>query len=127
MLERTSNDTSNVKIPVGFEAMMQMQRPAFTAMAKINGRLYESVAAINKEWTLIVNRRLKEDLAVSQQLAGCKTLMDVYKVYAQFFQNACSHYQSGFEVMTKLSSSIADNALQSMESRPGNEGTRSNH
>jgi len=126
MLERTSNETSDVQIPVGLEAMMQMPRPVFAAMAEINSRLYESIAAVNKEWISLVNRRLKEDLAVSQQLAACKTLTDMCRVYAQFFQSTCSHYQSGFDIMTKLTNSIAEKALQPMQSRP-REGAQSKH
>jgi hypothetical protein len=117
MAEKSGNESSDIIAPLGFEAIMEMQRPAFTAMAELNGKLYESIAAVNKEWTSLVNRRLKEDLAVPQQLAECKTVQDLYLVYAQFFQNACAHYQSGLEQMTKLGSSIAENAFQSMQSR----------
>jgi hypothetical protein len=117
MAEKTGSEASNWMMPFGFEAVIEMQRPAFTAMADVNSRLFESIAAVNKEWASFVNRRLKEDLAVPQQLAECKTLEDLYQVYAQFFQNACSQYQSGLEQMTKLSQSIAENALQSLQSR----------
>ena len=95
---------------------MDMQRPTFTAMAEVNIKLYESLAAANREWASSLNRRLKEDLAVPQQLAECKSLQDFYRVYAQFLQNACSHYQAGLEQMTKLSQSITENALQSLQS-----------
>jgi phasin protein len=121
MEEETGNDPSNWMTPLGLEAMMKMQRPAFTAMAQINTRLYESIAAANREWASFVNQRLKEDLAVPQQLAECRTPQEFYRVYAQFFQNACSQYQSGVEQMTKLSQSIADNALQALKS--GSEAT----
>jgi hypothetical protein len=117
MAEKTGSESSDAMAPFGFEAMMQMQRPAFTAMAELNGRLYESIAAVNKEWSSFVNRRLKEDLAVPEQLAECKTVLDLYRVYAQFFQNACSHYQSELEQMTKLGRSIAEDALQPLQSR----------
>jgi hypothetical protein len=96
--------------------MMEMQRPAFTAMAEVNTRLYESIAAANKEWASFVNRRLKEDLAVPQQLAECRTPQDLFKVYAQLFQNACSQYQSGLEQMTKLSQAITENAFRALQS-----------
>jgi hypothetical protein len=115
MAERPTTDTSNWMMPLGLEAMMEMQRPTFTAMAEVNTRLYESIAAANKEWASFVNRRLKEDLAVPQHLAECRTPQDLYRVYTQFFQNACSQYQSGLEQMTKLSQSIADNALQALQ------------
>ena len=119
MPEKTDTDASNWTMPFGVEAMMQMQRPTLSAMAEVNTRLYESIAAANREWTSFVNRRLKEDLAVPQQLAECRTPQDLYRVYAQFFQNACSQYQSGLEQMTKFSQSIAENALQTLQSRPG--------
>ena len=112
--------------PLGFETVMEIQRPTFTAMAELNGRLYDSIAAFNKEWASFVNRRLKEDLAMPQQLAGCKTVQDLYRVYAQFFQNACSHYQSGLEQMTKLGRSIAENALQPLQS-VSDEARRTKH
>jgi hypothetical protein len=105
--------------PFGFDAMMQMQRPALAAMAEMNGRLYESITEVNKEWATFVNQCLKEDFAVSQQLAECRTAQDLYQVYAQFFQNAWAQYRSGLERMTKLSKAIAEHSLQSRSWDPG--------
>src|SRR5262245_7315030 len=121
MAEKTNTEASNWMVPFGVEAMIEMQRPAFTAMAEANARLYESIAAANREWA---SRRLKEDFAVPQQLADCKNLHDLYRVYTQFFQNACSQYQSGLEQMTKLSQSIAETTIQSLQS---GEATRTKH
>jgi hypothetical protein len=101
----------------GFEAMMEMHRPALTAMAQINGRLYESVAAINREWVSFVNQRLKEDLAVPQQVAACRSVQDMYRVYTEFLQNACSQYQAGFEQMAKLGKSMAEDTFKVLQSR----------
>src|ERR1700704_503914 len=117
MAEKSGSEVTNWVMPFGFETVIEMQRPALTAMADVNGRLFESIAAVNKEWASFVNRRLKEDLAVPQQLAQCKTIQDMYQVYAQFFQNACLQYQSGLEQMTKLSQSLAETTLQSLQSR----------
>jgi hypothetical protein len=117
MPEKTSTE-ENWMMPFGIDAMMEMQRPTFTAMAEANARLYESMAAANREWASFVNRRLREDLAVPQQLAECRTAQDLFRVYALFFQNACSQYQSGLEQMTKLGQSIAENALRPLQARP---------
>jgi hypothetical protein len=113
MTEKSGNEASDAVAPFGFEAMLQMQRPGLTAMAELNGRLYDGFAAVNKEWATLVNRRLKEDFAVPQQLAECRTPQDFFQVYAQFFQNACAQYQAGLEQMTKLSMAITEHALQS--------------
>jgi len=115
MADKAGIEPGSWMVPLGIEAMMEMQRPALTAMAEVNTKLYESIAAANREWASFVNRRLKEDLAVPQQLAECKNLQDLYRVYAQFFQNARSQYQSGIEQMTKLSQSMAENALQTLQ------------
>jgi len=125
MPEKTDSDTSN-RMPFGVEALMEMQRPAFTAIAEANTRLYESIAAANSEWASYVSRRLKDDLAMPQQLAECRTMQDLFRVYTQFFQNACSQYQSGLGEMTKLSQAMAENALQTLQSRSG-EPTRTKH
>jgi hypothetical protein len=126
MAGKTDSEASEAVTPFGFEAMMQMQRPTFTAMAEVNGRLYDSIAAVNKEWASFVNRRLKEDLAMPQQLAECRTIQDLYRVYAQFFQNACTHYQSELEEMAKLGRTIAEIAFQPLQSR-SEEGSRTKH
>jgi hypothetical protein len=116
MAEKARTEVSTWMTPFGLETMMNMQRPTFTAMADVNTKLYESLAAANRDWASFINRRLKEDLAVPQQLAECRSLQDFYRVYARFLQNACSHYQSGLEQMTKLSQSITENALQTLQS-----------
>ena len=112
MAEKNGGKAGDAMAPFGFDAMMQMQRPGLAAIAEMNGRLYESITAVNKEWVTIVNRCLKEDLAVHQQLAQCRTAQDLYQVYAQFFQNTWAQYQSGLEQMAKLSTAIAEHALQ---------------
>jgi Phasin protein len=125
MAENSNTEASNRMAP-GVEAMIETQRPAFTAMVEVNTRLYESIAAANREWASFINQRLKEDLAMPRQLAECKNLQDLYRVYAQFFQNACSQYQSGLEQMMKLSQSITETAVQSLQSR-SDETTQTKH
>jgi hypothetical protein len=122
MAETTNTET----MPIGIQAMIEAQRPSFTAMAEVNTRMYESIAAANREWASFINRRLKDDLAMPQQLAECKNLQDLYRVYAQFFQNACSQYQSGLEQMMKLSQSITEAAVHSLQFRSG-EATQTKH
>jgi hypothetical protein len=126
MAEKTNTETSNQMLPFGIEAMIEAQRPAIAAMAEVNTRMYESIAAANREWASFINQRLKDDLAMPRQLAECKNLQDLYRVYAQFFQNACSQYQSGLERMMKLSQSITEAAVQSLQSRSG-EATQTKH
>jgi hypothetical protein len=114
---RAENGFPPMMLPFNFESLMELNRPALTAMAQMNGKVYDGLATLNKSWVAFINRRLKEDMAVPQQLAACKTVQDMYGVYAEFFQNACSDYKSEFEQMTKLSKSLADDTIQVIQSR----------
>jgi hypothetical protein len=122
MADKTANGRADMAfppmmLPMGFEALMELNRPALTAMAQMNGKVYDGIATMNKNWVAFLNRRLKEDLGMPKQLAGCKTVQEMYGVYAEFFQNACADYQSEFEQMTKLGKSLADETMQAMQSR----------
>jgi hypothetical protein len=104
-------------VPFGLEALMELNRPALAAMAQMNGKVYDNIAAINRNWVNFLNRRLKEDMAMPKHLAACKTVQDMYSVYADFFQTACADYQSEFEQMTKLGKSLADETMQAIQAR----------
>jgi hypothetical protein len=122
MAEKSGNGRADggypsFNLPFTFEALMEFNRPALAAMAQMNGKVYDGIAAMNKNWAAFVNRRLKEDLAMPQQLASCKTVQDMYAVYAEFFQTAYADYQSEFEQITKLGKSLADETMQSLQSR----------
>ena len=130
MADKTTNGRAHdgfppMMLPFGLEALMEMNRPALSAMAEVNGKVYENLATLNKSWVAFVNRRLKEDFAMPKQLAECKTVQDMYSVYADFFQTAVTDYQSELEQMSKLGKSMADETAQAMQSRL--EETRTRH
>jgi len=104
-------------LPFGLETFMEIHRPALTAMAQVNGKVYDSIATMNTQWVAFVNRRLEKDLGMPKQLAACKTVQEMYGVYADFFQTAVSDYQSEFEEMSKLGRTLADDTLQAMQAR----------
>lgn len=120
MPDKTTNgraDSVFPPMPFGFDAFLEFNRPALAAMAQMNGKVYDGIATMNKNWVAFINRRLKEDLGVTQQLAGCKSVQEMYSVYTDFFQNACADYQSEFEQLTKLGKTLADDTIQAIQSR----------
>jgi hypothetical protein len=122
MAEKTTNGRAEngfppMLLPFGLETLMEINRPALTAMAEVNGKVYENIATMNKNWVAFVNRRLKEDFAMPKQLAACKTVQEMYSVYADFFQTAITDYQSEFEQMSKLGKAIAEETAQAMQTR----------
>src|SRR6185503_17192804 len=111
MADKTTNGHADnglppLMLPFGLEALMEMNRPALAAMAEVNGKFYENIATMNKSWVAFVNRRLKEDFAMPKQLVACKTVQEMYGVYAEFVQTAVADYQSELEQMSKLGKTI---------------------
>jgi hypothetical protein len=106
-----------VMLPFGLEALVEINRPTLEAMAQMNGKVYENIATLNKNWASFLNRRLKEDLGMPKQLASCKNVQEIYSVYADFFQTAMSDYQSEFEQMSKIGKALAEETLQSVQTR----------
>jgi hypothetical protein len=105
---------SSLTTPFGLDALMELNRPALTAMAQVNGKVYENLAAINKSWAEFLNRRLKEDLGVASQLAACKSLQDVYGLNSGYLQTAMSDYRAEVEEMSKLGKTLADDTIEAM-------------
>jgi hypothetical protein len=114
---RADHGFTPMMLPFNFDSLMELNRPALNAMAQMNGKVYDGIASLNRSWIAFVNRRLKEDLAMPKQLAACKTVQDMYSVYAEFFQTACADYQSEFEHMTKLGKSLADETVHAVQTR----------
>jgi hypothetical protein len=108
---------------MGLETLIEVQRPALAAVGELNSRLYDGIAAMSREWMSLLDRRLREDLAMPEQLAACKTARDMYRLYVDYFQNAFSHYQSGFEQLTKCGLSMAEDAFDVLRLR-AEPGTR---
>lgn len=122
MAEKTTNGRADngfppLMLPFGLEALMEMNRPALAAMAEMNGKVYENIATMNRNWVAFVNRRLREDLGMPRQLAACKTVQEMYSAYADFFQTAVTDYQSEFEQLSKLGKTMAEETAQAMQTR----------
>ena len=117
----TQSDQRGPKSPQAFlrQPLLEMQRPTLEVVAEMNGKLYEGIAAMNKEWTSFVNRRLKEDFGIAEQLAACTTTEDMLRTCTGYVRTAWTDYQSGLEQMTRLNSSLAQQTLSALQSNMG--------
>jgi hypothetical protein len=115
------SDQRGPKNPQAFlrQPLFEMQRPTLAVVAEMNGKLYEGIAAMNKEWTSFVNRRLKEDLGIAEQLAACTTTEDMLRTCTGYVRTAWTDYQSGLEQMARLNSTLAQQTLSALQSHMG--------
>jgi hypothetical protein len=89
--------------------------PLFAALTDINGKLLESVANAQKDWAEFVHRRVKEDIAVSQQLMGCRSLGDVQQICSQYMCTALEHYREQSERAVQRGKSTTAGLAQTLE------------
>ena len=89
--------------------------PLFAVLTDINGKLLESVASAQKDWAEFVHRRVKEDIAVSQQLVSCKSLGDMQQICSQYVRTAFEHYREQSERAVQRGKSTSDGLVQTLE------------
>jgi Phasin protein len=117
----TSTDTTDgdslqtTGMPFGFNMPSAMTQPPLTVMTDMNGKLFEGITACAKEWGDFFNRRLAANIALSQQVAACKTTDELQKVYAEFFQQASVQCLKEVEQMTKINMSLANRTIKAMQ------------
>lgn len=93
--------------------------PLFAVVTDMNGKLLESVARVQKEWAEFVHRRVKEDIAASQQLMNCQTFADMQQIYSQYFRTAFEQYREQSERAVQRGKAVAEDLAQVMEPRSG--------
>ena len=93
--------------------------PLFAVVTDINGKLLESVARVQKDWAEFVHRRVKEDIAASQQLLNCQSLADMQQIYSQYFQTAFEQYREQSERAVQRGKTMTEGLAQSVGSRAG--------
>ena len=92
-----------------------LRTPLLTVLTDINGKLLESAASAQKDWAEFVHRRVKEDIAVSQQLMSCKSLGDMQQVYSQYMRTAFEQYREQSERAVQRGKSTTDGLARTLE------------
>jgi hypothetical protein len=82
--------------------------PAMTSLNLNMNDIAPTLAAMHREWTEFVSRRLAEDLALPQRMAACHRPDEVWQVWGSFLQRAFADYHDELGALARLGSSEAD-------------------
>ena len=102
--------------PSGFHALLGTNIPPVALMTEMNGRLYEGIAAFNRDWATFVNGCLKDNLELSQRIAECKTAEDIRRVYSDWYQKSAERYLDGIVEMANNSKSLVHDTVTAVQS-----------
>jgi hypothetical protein len=89
--------------------------PLLALLTDVNGKLLESVAGAQKDWADFVHRRIKEDIALSQQLMSCRSLADAQEIWAQYVRTALDQYGEQSEKAVKRGKVTTESLAQTVE------------
>jgi hypothetical protein len=95
---------------------MAVNIPPVALMTEMNGRLYENIAAFNRDWVAFMNRGLKDNLELPQQIAGCNTAEEICRVYGDWYQKSAEHYLDGIVEMANNSKSLIHDTVTAVQS-----------
>jgi len=101
--------------------------PLMSLLADFNGKLLESVAGAQKDWADFMTRRIREDVAVSQQLIGCQSLADLQDVYCNYLRKAVDQYQEQSQRALQRGQSAAEDLADTAEPRARESAQRARH
>ena len=75
--------------------------PVMTIFADLSGTLVEGLATAQRDWADFVQRRVREDVAVTRHLMNCHSIADMHQVYSQYLQTAFQHYREQSEKVVR--------------------------
>jgi hypothetical protein len=100
--------------------------PMLAILADLNGTLLEGVATAQKEWAEFIQKRIREDVAVSRQLLNCHSLADMHQVYSRYFETALQQYQEQSAKAVQRGESMAQHLAETTEGN-AKEAARARH
>ena len=92
-----------------------MFNPMMTIFAELNATTMEGFAAAQKDWADFVQRRIREDVAVTRQLMNCQSMADMHQVYAQYLRTAFKQYREQSEHVVQRSASMTQHLAEATE------------
>ncbi len=95
---------------------MNLQRPMFTMMTEINGRLLDQALRVNSAWMQFVGRQIEQEIDATRRFLGCRTMQDFIVTYRDVVQDAQREAQHEIDEMTRINKEVADEAVAAVRS-----------
>ncbi len=116
-----SNSPHPIGSPPGFMpelgamSAFDMWGSVISSMQAWTRQMTQYGTTLQREWLSFVEKRLKHDAALGQQLAGSKGPDEIMRTYSEFMRTAFEDYQRKFTTVAKLSGSMTSDALGMMQ------------
>jgi hypothetical protein len=95
-------------------AWMNMQRPMFSMMTEINGRLIGQALRLNDAWIGFFGRQIEHEIVASQRLMKCRTVNEFMSTYQDILRKAQADVQSELTEISRLNQSLAGETVDAV-------------
>jgi phasin protein len=94
------------------DAVTASQQEALETMEVASHAVFEGLSKVQREVADFVAERIRQDMETQQELLRCRTLDDVRKVQAHFFQTAFDQYSAETTRLMKLGGDVAARSFE---------------
>lgn len=100
-------DVLEARAKATLESWMAMQRPVFTMMTEINGRLIDQAFRVNRAWLGFMGRCWEQEVTATRRLMGCRNVNDFVSTYRDVVDTAQRETRHGVEELTRINREAA--------------------
>ncbi len=93
------------------ELWMAMQRPVFSMMTEINGRLIDQAFRVNQAWLNLMVRCVEQEIAATQRMMACRNVNEVVTVCRDVVDTAQREARVEAAALTRLNQQVAGETL----------------
>jgi hypothetical protein len=89
------------------ETWMNMQRPVFTMVTEIQGRLLDQAFRVNQAWMGFVGRQIEHEIEATRRLLGCRNVQDVMVTYRDVIEEAQRDAKIDIDLLSRVNREAA--------------------
>ncbi len=104
-------ETLQVQAKAALETWMNMQRPVFTMVTEINGRILDQALRVNQAWLGFVGRRIDQEIEATRRFLGCRTVEDIMTTYRDVVDNAQREAHIEIEALSRINREAASETV----------------
>lgn len=93
---------------------MNMQRPMFSMVTEINGRLIDQALRVNHAWLQFIGRQIEQEFEATRRLMGCRTVQDFIVTYRDVLTDAQRETQIEFDELTRINQEAAEETVEAV-------------
>ena len=86
---------------------MAMQRPVFSMMTEINGRLIDQAFRVNQAWLGFMGRCIEHEIEATRRLMECRNVNDFMTTYRDVVDTAQRDVRVEVEQLSQLNREVA--------------------